>query len=183
MKRGYYWLNKTRDSYTIKRITESKYKKLVQYDINGNHVKTWESILKVSTEVFNNETKSLYSILNGKNIKTRLRNNSYWFKEEELLKIYGEIPNKLNIIEIEKKQKQELSNKFLNKKINPKIIKYCVHQYDDNGKKINTYPNVFVAADKLNVHYRTIRRICNDELKKPKFNLKYGKKIKSINYK
>ena len=38
-----YWFGKTRDKYTIKRLTESKFKRAVQYDSNGKLIKIYES--------------------------------------------------------------------------------------------------------------------------------------------
>ena len=185
-KRGYwdgtkgFWFNKKRDSHTLKRLEESKYVKICQYDINGYYVKTWNSIKEAAKKcvgdykLINNSAESkLYRIIGNKKIKNKFLANNYWFRESEIFNYFGKIPQKINIDFIEKQEKLIL--KKTRKTAKYKIM-YTVIQYDSNNKIINKFDNAFDASKFLNLHVSIIRKICNGKIKKPKYNLKYGAK-------
>lgn len=181
---GGYWEGKTRDANTIQRLSESKFKRIVQFDINGYHVKTWDSIKEVAIEIFNDyqvingSAKSrIYSIIKGQRIETRFNNNSYWFKEEELIKHFGLIPKKINIGAIKNEQKKKKSTSNKNRKLTHTKRKQVIH-YNVEGNIINTYDNYYHAAYVLKISIRTVQRICRGDkkVKNDNYILKYGKR-------
>lgn len=102
-KRGF-WEGKERDAHTLQRLSESKFKRVVQYDSEGNLVKVWKSGKDAAIHVFKDyvvingggDTK-LYTVLGATTLKGRCKLNSYWFKEQELIKFFGLLPKKLNL--------------------------------------------------------------------------------------
>lgn len=91
-----------------------------------------------------------YNICNRKAIYRRKEHNSYWFRYEELFKIYNEIPKKLDIDEM-------ISNYIKQRKENyttpTKSKKYTIQQYDINTNKlIKKYKNRYDASKELKVH-------------------------------
>jgi len=97
-------VDKTRDAHTIQRLSESKFKKIVQYDADGNLMKVWDSGKEVGIKIFKDYVvakdgtdckTALYYILKSPNLKNRFRHNSYWFKETELRSLFNCIPKKI----------------------------------------------------------------------------------------
>jgi hypothetical protein len=87
-----YWRGKKRDSNTLKKLSESKYIKVVQYDKDGNLIKIWDSCKDAAIAIFkdyqiiNGSAKSkIYDVLECKTIKNRFIYDSYWFKEKETI--------------------------------------------------------------------------------------------------
>jgi hypothetical protein len=179
-KRGF-WEGKERDVNTLKQLSESKYKRVVQYDILGYLVKVWESGKEVATHVFKDYRikngsgcTRLYSMLTSNNIKTRFRYGSYWLKEEELIENFGGIPNRINIgliIENQKKEKREKS-----KYRRPSTYRrYTIIYTDKRGNEIR-YSNIFEAGLALKISPTSVGRICRGVIKSKSYTLRYGEK-------
>lgn len=183
MKGKGYWEGKSRDANTIKKLTESKYKKYVQYDKDGRIIKIWESGKEIALKVFGDynlkgNKSQIYEITKSLSIKGRFRHNSYWFSEVELLIKYAHIPNKIDIDKIysEQKKKRSMAMRESNKR-RKNIRQYSVIQYDKAGNIINKYDNAFLAAEKLGSNVKTIRQLCKGNIFVDGFDLKYGEKI------
>jgi hypothetical protein len=126
-----YWHGLKRDKHTLKRLSESKYKSIVEYDEKGNLKKIWKSTKEAAIvvlkdyRVVNGSGKSeLYSILKYKNPEKRFKHNSYWFKYSELKKWFGQIPKKINIENMIQYYRNERKKYFYtekHKKIHAKI--------------------------------------------------------------
>ena len=179
-----YWKNKRRDSHTLRRLSESKYVKVIQYNKFGDLIKIWDSIKDVAQIVFddyrvvNGGSQSIvYDILNCTTIKSRFKVGYYWFKEIELLNKFGKIPQKINILALrqEEIQKRRLAYKKSTKS-RTHVKKYCVLHYDERGKFIARYNSSKHAAYKLKTTQKIIERICTGKTKNPVYNLKYGEK-------
>lgn len=181
-----YWENKTRDANTLKRLSESKYIRFVEYDVEGKLKKIWSSGKEVGTEVFKDyrvvngsAVTCIYSIAKRKLIRNRFRNNSYWFSESELIKHFGIIPKKINIDAIIKQQK--IDARRCESNINRILInKYTVERLDDNMNVTETFLNVNEAAFKLKLNLSTVKQLCHGRFSKSKYKLRYGKKVKQL---
>jgi hypothetical protein len=175
-----YWDGKKRDVNTLKKLSESKFKKVVQYNSNYDLVKIWDSVKNAANTVFGD-----YCIINGsgccrlnyilknKLIKYRFENNYYWFKYDELMKIFDEIPLKIDLNMLLNK------NEFTRKRtyVKPQNVRrYTVIRYDNLGNVINIYDNVTDAAYNLKTSKKTIQRLCNNQLYIKNIILKYGEK-------
>jgi hypothetical protein len=159
-----YWHGKVKDKHTIERMSESKHKKIVQFDNNGVYIKTWNSGKEIGIKVFkdykvnNGSSKSkIYSIIKTKIIKNRLYLNSYWFTEEEILKYFSIIPKKLNIdalIQMNKESKKQPHAQTSYTQI------YKINKFTLKGKLIRSYDTAEDAAQRCNVNVSTIRKAC-----------------------
>lgn len=184
-----YWEGRKRDSHTIKRLSESKFKQIAQYDINGNLIKVWDSVKEsaicfVGDYTVDEETKAcktkLYNLLRNKKVNNRLLLDCYWFLKEELISKYGNVPEFINIPEIKNAYSRTLSDKLSNRKYKYKT-KYTVIQYDNDGNIINSYLNVLECANSLGISISVVNRYCNGiNNKRPKFHLKYGEKVSQL---
>lgn len=190
-----YWEGKERDEHTLQRLSESKFKKIVQYDVNGKLIKVWGSGKSIGIEFLKDYVVSdgagktkIYLVLKRK-IKNRLFHNSYWFKEEELLKSFSKIPIKLNIGAIieQERIKSKKNNKY---KINSNTKVFSVRRLSKNKKHLHTYFTAEDAAKRYKVNVNSIRRACRlgqelcgyfweyGEKQKVKLNKKTGKYTK-----
>jgi len=176
---GGFWEGKTRDSHTLQRLSESKYKRVLQYDLNGKFVREWESRKEVATEVFGDykvvkgggNTK-LYHLLSNKNPKKRLKYGSYWFSREE----FNKIPMRICIPIMHYKYKNSLPppNKTHHSQ-------YTIEYYI-KGKLKKTFDNAKHAGHVLGISFDFVRQICNGRRSRKKFDLRYGpKKLQLIN--
>jgi len=187
-KRGYwsgtkgYWIGKVKDKHTINRLSESKYKKLCQYDNTGALTKVWNSYKEAATIVFKDykilkggASSDLYRIIGNQYINKRFKHNSYWFSEKELIDNFGTIPIKLNISKI-------LANQKEIRKANKKQYtitehkKYSVIHYNQDGSIKTTYANTFEAAYALKTTIHIIQKLCRGSVKNNNYLLKYGEK-------
>jgi hypothetical protein len=188
-----YWQNKTRDANTLKKLSESKYRKFIEYDTNGKLKKIWASGKQAAIEIFKDYRNvdgcgksRLYHICQCKNISNRLCYNSYWLKEDELIKNFGLIPKNININAVINEQKKQKKIAYNNRtvKLNGRrnlqtISRYSVERLDGNMHVIETYLNINEAGYKLNLLPRTVKRLCTIGcVKDSKYILRYGKKIK-----
>lgn len=172
-KRGY-WEGKKRDNNTIQKLGESKYKRIIQYDKNGNLVKVWNSGKEIGVEVFKDYKLSngggdsvIYDITKRVIFKNRFVKNSYWIKEEELRTTV--IPKKINIQKIldeqakarfEKRSKLYRDNPqyiFRNNKPIVRIIKG-----NRNGK---IFDSILDAAKYYRICPTVIGKLCRYERK------------------
>lgn len=180
-----YWQGLKRDENTLKRLSESKFKEVMEFDKDGNLKNIWKSAKEPAIKVFNDyrivngsANTKLYSILGSNTLKSKFALGSYWLYKNEIKDEYLDpITLKLNIqkiLEYEKNKRKEWRKRLIVTEM--KI--YTVNQYDDNGEIIKTYLNVNEAANNLHTSKTTIKRICRNMVKKPKFKLKYGEKIK-----
>lgn len=170
-KRGY-WEGKKRDNNTIQRLTESKYKRIIQYDKDGNLVKVWNSGKEIGIEVFkdyklvNGGGESLiYDITRRTTFKNRFVKNSYWIKEEELQTTV--IPKKLNIqkiIDDQKSFKTEKRKKLY--KENPQYVsrnyKPVVRVFTGGGKD-KRFASALDAAAYYNICPSVVGKLCRYE--------------------
>ena len=187
-----YWSNKTRDANTLNRLSESKHKKVCQYDANGNLIKKWQSVKEAAINVFNDYeiikgsgNSYLYSILDFKYFHKRLYHSSYWIREEELIKHFGIVPKRININKIKEYEiNLAKENRKTNYKPRTQTQIYTVNHYDNNGKLIATYDNIHHAAYKLKTYSKSIERLCNGSTTNDNYIIKYGlKKLQPINQK
>ena len=192
-KRGYwsdtdgFWKGKTRDKNTLTRLSESKYKKIMEYDEHGEFVRSWDSIKEVATTVFGDyKVKNgsgcsvMYSMLRSSKLETRLRHGRYWFSESELMSEFGLIPKRLKIAAIiaSKKARASACRKVIDKtKICAKKFTIIIYNEDQTIKK--KYNNAFEASEDLKIPHETIRRYC----KSKKNGFSYGEKTKQRHHK
>lgn len=135
-----------------KRISESKSKQVIQYDLDGNFIKIWES---------SNQAYSELGIL-AAGIRNCCRNISShagcyiwkYFQGEIIFKIEGLSEAKQNQIYA---QKQSSNTK--NGKTYKKII-----QYDHEGNFVKVFESIKEACDLYNINRSTIINCCVDEL-------------------
>jgi len=182
-KRGY-WSDKKRDKHTLYRLSESKYKKAVQYDSQGNLLKIWDSGKEIAIKIFKDykvvkgsAESDIYDVL-AKALYHRFALNCYWFRVDELQIRFGGIPNKIDIIKL---HQDLLVEKKANRK--PSIpeykLTYTIKVYDTLGNHLLTFEDAEAAAAKFKVSISHIRKICtglrdlNNGL-----TLKYGRKTK-----
>ncbi|MFW6243421.1 MAG: NUMOD1 domain-containing DNA-binding protein [bacterium] len=185
-KRKGYWLGKKKDQHTLDRLSESKFKKVIQYDMNGNLIKEWPSIKCVAVNVFddyrivNGGSKSkIYSLLKNTRLRNKSAFNSYWFLADDLLKMYDDkIPNKLDIKKINDDYKQKLIESRKGKSLYIKC--YTIITYNDDGL-YEKFDNINEASEKLKLSTSHIGKCCRHKLKLPNGNfVKYGEKTVSF---
>jgi len=191
-KRGYwqdtqgYWQGKKRDAHTLQRLSESKYRKVVQYDISGNLVKVWDSGKEIGMKVFGDYkvvkgcgTTKLYLVIRASTLKGRLRHGSYWFAINELLEFFQGIPNKLNIDEIRREEKLRKTESCKNAK-KTHMRRYTVILYNNYGEKIKTFANIYEAGQELKVSPITVGKICRGLYEAQNFKIKYGERTRQL---
>lgn len=175
-----YWEGKKRDANTLKNLSESKHKKVVQYDKDGNLLKIWDSIKEAAIKIFKDYVvvnggshSELYYVLKNKMVKNKYRKNSYWFTEEDILKEFIKIPQKININVILEK------SKITRKHTKPKYKSvYSVKQLDRNNKTKYTYVSAKHAARRLNTDANNIQKACRLGRLYAGHYWEYGDKIK-----
>lgn len=188
---GGYWKDKKRDKHTLKRLEESKFIQICQYDKEGNLINIWNSIKEPAILIFKDykvvngsACSRLYGVLKNNSLKGKFAKNSYWYYVIDLYEEYNTIPKKLNFIEIRNKEKEKksLANQKRNRDYHELLYTeskiYTVELLDDNNNVINTFDNVKHAHHMLGISLSTVKNICRGNIKRPKFNLRYGKKIK-----
>lgn len=186
-KRGY-WEGKKRDKHTLHRLSESKFKKVIQYDENGNFVKIWDSAKEIANTIFNDyvvvrgsASSTIYRLLDNSNLKNKFDKNSYWFRYEELLKKYGGIPAKLNFSEINELRIAHRKAKY----VKPKFSRvYTVFKCDPYFNLITRYKDAEDAARKNRLTPHSIRRLCKSgriyktgRIFEKKYMFVYGNKV------
>lgn len=187
-KRGY-WEGKQRDDNTIKRLSESKFIKIVEYDDQGRLKKIWNSAKEVAITVFKDYmvingggNSFLYDIIKTTKINSRFYHNSYWFRYSELLSQFGQIPQKLNIekiFETERKKRSESARLGLKNKTH--ISRYTVEKYVD-GILVEKYLNTYEAGYKLKLSVPTVQKLCRGIITCNDYALSYGeKKLQPMN--
>jgi hypothetical protein len=188
MKKGYrgYWQTKKRDANTIKKLSESKYKKIYQYNRNGKLIKIWNGGKEAAIRVFrdyrvvNGGGKShLYGVIKNKFLKNRLYNNSYWFRESDLIDYFNTIPLKINIKSIIEKEEKEIKLSRKPRKTGLKheyTTVYSIRHSDDKGNLIQVFDSIHDCMDVLKISRSTVRAYCCGKQKKRKYNLTYGVK-------
>lgn len=165
-----YWTGKKRDSNTLKQLSKSKYKKIVQYDEDGYLVKIWDSAKDVASKIFNDykvkdgsgNTK-FYGYLSSPNLKTRFKKGYYWIKLEEF--VDNKAPQFIDIQYILDKQKKEYNERVSISRKKSKKVKTCqnipIFEINPITKKIiGRYPSAKIAGEKLNIQPSSINRIC-----------------------
>jgi len=181
-KRGY-WQDKKRDKHTLYRLSESKFKKVVQYDEQGNLVKIWDSGKEIAIKVFcdykvvKGSAESRIYDITAKPLYRRLANNSYWFKTDELLLTFGGIPAK---IDIKLFHEEQLKAKKARRKLAKRpefTTTYTIDVFDCLDNHLMSFDDAHAAALRFKVSSDHVRRICRG-LKDLNNGLvlKYGKK-------
>lgn len=192
-----YWQDKQRDENTLKQLSESKFKKIAQYDKNGNLIKIWDSGKHIGEQFFNDyklkngsASSLIYYIVSRTMMKNRLHDGFYWFKESELLENFNQIPKKLNIRKILKVDKQIRDNNRNKTISNNKYIYHKVYSIIKISKKTNkplfTYKTAEDAAKKYSTNADSIRRACRTGNEYLGYYWQYGEKhqikFKNIHY-
>ena len=188
---GGYWIGKKKDAHTIQRLSESKYKKVIQYDPDGNLIKTWNSAKEAAIEVFKDYhikngsgCSKLYSLFYVKKNKyLKLKHGSYWFNYDQLMKHFNGIPVKINIEKILEDQKGvRYKHQIEGKKKSLYRTRYTILQYNAGGKLIRKFKNKYKAASALKITHNNVGRLCRGKnLRGPvgkKYYLKYGPKTR-----
>lgn len=186
-RRGYwdgtlgYWFGKTRDKNTLRRLSESKEKKIVEYDADGDIVKIWKSGKDIGENVFNDYTavngcgeSRIYQLVNNKSIKGKFEEGSYWFRYQELIDKYLLIPSSIDIDELIKEEKENKSRRIIANTTTS--TSYEIIQHNKNGDVINTFETVNRAAYHFKTNIKEIRQLCNGKRYNPYYLLKYGEK-------
>ena len=184
-KRGIcYWEGKQRDPHTLQRLSESKYKRCVQYNSDGELVKIWDSCKEAAIKVFgdyqiiNGSAESkLYKLIKAHKIQNRLSHNSYWFTEEQLKKHFTLVPKRINIDAMAKAQRERVS-RAISKGQREKTHspQYEILKYNLKGKLIRTYPTAKVAGQKLGFSESYVSKLCRKGTRTNSFYLTYGEK-------
>lgn len=146
--------------------------------------KIWSSAKEVAIKVFKDYkvvngsgTTYLYDKLNALTINGRLYNNSYWFRNSELLQHFNVVPKKLNIENIRKAEKQRrVQNYKLGQANKTHTSLYCVEKYVDDVL-VETYMNTFEAGYELKLTAHTVQKLCRGVIHCADYVLKYGKKV------
>lgn len=182
-----YWYGKKRDDNTLYQLSKSKFRKILQYDINGIKVKEWKSVKHAAIEIFKDykivngsASSKLYGILRNKLIDNKFSHNSYWFRYGDLIQHFNIIPKKINISKIKEYQK-DIKSKQLKENHKERTYHsiYSVEHYIDN-KLHNIYDNIYYAGYDLKLHPKTVQRVCNGNIKNSAIDLRYGKKIQQL---
>ncbi len=139
-----YWTGRKKDKHTLKRLSESKFKPIVQYGRDGKFIKIWPSGRHVGKhyrdyQVINGSGETpIYDVVNRK-IKTY--KNSYWFRHDALIKEYGVVPKTLSNDVLSPPRKKIVRSPDF---VNPNSIK--VFKYSLKGDKIATYNTIKEAG-------------------------------------
>jgi hypothetical protein len=181
-KRGY-WEGKVKDKYTITRLSESKFKRVFQYDPRGKLYKVWRSGKAAATMIFKDYrvikgagVTILYNYLGAKLLKNKFSHGYYWFWEQDIKILYPkEIPMQLDLkkIDLEQHKKRSAIRKHT---VVENIRKASVEHYDTEGHIIYTYRNTAHAAYMLKTTMSNIQRFCRDTRHNDYYILKYGEK-------
>lgn len=178
-KRGY-WEGKKKDPHTLQRLSESKYKRVVQYDKNGKLVKIWDSGKEVATKVFKDYRvkngcgcTKLYRVLSSNVLKGKYRFDSYWFKEEYLMQNFKSIPDKLDLDVLRKKEVQYKKASY--KRPNT-YRRYTIIYTDIDDNEISRFNNIYDAGLALKISPNVVGKICRRVVVPNNFKLKYGEK-------
>lgn len=184
-KRGpEYWRGKKRDAHTLKRLSESKFIRVCQYNDQGNLIKTWaggkEAAIQVfgDYEVVNNSGKTeLYNALRARYIEKKLKLGSYWFREYELIEQFGVVPDILDIeaIRLEQKAKKSADRK---KQITLFTTRYTVIQYDEHQNELRRFDNTAEAGYELLIPMTYVQKICRGKKKNNNYYLGFGPKLR-----
>jgi hypothetical protein len=179
-KRGY-WEGKERDKHTITRLSESKFKRVLQYDSRGYLFKVWRSGKAAAIMVFKDycvvkgsACSELYSILRSKGLKNKFRHGYYWFREEDL-KLGVAIPRYIDLKAMDEEQHKKRSY-VRRHTIIENMMKACILHYDTEGHVIFTYKNTAHAAYMLKTTMCIIQKLCRGIKNNDYYILKYGEK-------
>jgi hypothetical protein len=179
---GGYWQGKKRDANTLKMLSESKYVKVVQYDSDGNLVKVWKSCKEPAILIFKDyrvenggSISSLYSMFKSNCIKSRFKHNCYWFKLDELSRYFGRLPEKIDIEEMKRKEKDDKRAKY-NYGVHTHAMRATVVHKDLQGNTIKIYQNSAEAAYILRTSVQMVQRFCRGLRYNPNYLLSYGEK-------
>ena len=111
-------------------------KKVIQYDLEGNFISIWNSVLEIAN-VLNINDKAVYAVLN--NINNTCNNFIWkWYSDDYLKKIKIDFYNK-------------------NKKI--------IYQYDKDCNYINIYDSILEASRITNIDAASINKVAHNQRK------------------
>jgi hypothetical protein len=180
-KRGF-WEGKPRDAHTIKRLSESKFKQVCQYDSKGVLIAIWDSSKEVAEILYKDYhvvngggVSRFYDVIRAKSLRSRFAFDSYWFYMENLLKDFVDVPVKLDIETILRAEHQKRCDSRKNRICN-EIKRYTVCQYDQDNNLIRTFENTYHTAYEFRVSVENIQRLCRGSIKNNNYILKYGEK-------
>lgn len=190
MKRGKrgYWQDKKRDSHTLQALSQSKYKTVEQFDLQGNYVQTWRSAKDVAIHVFGeyeikngSASSGFYQVISSANPRGHRYGKYYWWTTEELLTSYGRIPESLNIelmqtIYDEGKKRNRKTARRTTRKTQTHTTRYTVVLTQADGSE-RVFDNVRHCAHVLGMTESTVKNIVSGH-KKHKYDLRYGKKLR-----
>ena len=179
-----YWIGKKRDAHTLKRLSESKYIKVVEYDKDGKFKKLWNSAKEIGLQIFKDYKvvngsgcSRIYDILDAKLIRNRYKFNSYWFRLYELMDTFNDMPDIINIqafIESEKQRRSEIRKKT----VQTHMRRYNVEMYNCYNEIIKNFENSDEAAYELKISRSTVNKLCGGKIKNCAYILKYGRKTR-----
>ncbi len=184
-----FWKNKKRDENTILKLSESKYKKIIQYNENGNLLQVWDSGKEAAIKIFDDYktnngkgTSRLYSIIKRKLFNKRFERESYWFTYNEMISIYNTIPKQIIIASFRNSWELIHPKKIRKESVVVRVrVSHKIIEYGTKNTIINTYTNAIEAAKLLDVSHSFIRRLCRTNKKMKNGNwFGYGEKNKNI---
>jgi len=181
---GGWWQGKTRDAHTIQRLSESKFKKVLQYDADGNLIKIWEGGKQAAEQIFGDYRvvkfsgkTELYKALKSHTLKGRFRRGYYWFRYQYVQDVFGMIPEVINLDFLHEKElarrKASYGNRAHNQTHN---MRYEVLQYNQSGEVIRKFDNTSHAAFELKITLADVQKFCRGTRENSNYILKYGKK-------
>lgn len=196
-KRGYwegtggFWEGKTRDPHTLKRLSESKYIKVCQYDDKGVLLKIWDGAKEAAIEVFGDYSldathgkSKLYLATRATTMKSSFRLGYYWFRASDMEKQYGLVPKKLNLAEMlaNEKERQRLARLNTVRKPTTHTTRATVIQYNEEGEEIQRFDNTSHAAYELKISFVMVQRFCRGTSYNSNYILGFGpKKLQPMN--
>ena len=176
-----YWKGKKRDIHTLQRLSESKFRKVLQYSKEGDLIKVWPSRKEVGVKIFKDylirgkgAKSKIYEILYNTTLKGRLREGSYWLKEQEILNVFNEIPLKVNLENLEFLH----SNPCPHPSKRSSLLMKSIKQYDLEGNYIKTFNCTLHVLDHYRGSLNRLQVACRMNRKYLGFFWEYGDKVR-----
>lgn len=179
-----YWLGKEKDAHTLKRLSESKHRRVLQFDQNGVLIKRWDSIKEAAIKVFKDyqvvngsASSELYKILTLR-FASRTNSKFFWIKEEDFLHYYPRLQKKISIPNLIKRELDSLPEKKVSRPKHKWV--YSVEEYNNDGVLKKRHKTTYHAAKHYGVKPNYINKLCKSGRKNgiSKNFFVYGQKIK-----
>lgn len=164
-----FWEGKKRDKHTLKRLSESKHKRVVCYKKNGEIKKIYSSAKDIAKNVIGDYKvengsgcSKIYTMMQHKTIKHRKYNDNYFFYEKELKEHFSCIPKKLNISALLANDEKEKAEKKRFFKKRTTVTRYKVQQYNLDAELLHEFTCAKQASDFHELHETTINKACRE---------------------